>query len=158
MGSFELSIKATGAEAWCLLSQLGPRKRRLRDLRIAFVKAVIDKLTVIKGDLTTMILTDTQEVDLSIQPEDKKGKPAQVDGTPAWVSSDPTIVEVIPAADGLSAVAKAGANLGHAQISVSADADLGAGVITITGVMEFDIVAGQAVSLGVVAGAPREQV
>ena len=155
MGEMKLTIKATGEDAWLLLDRLRPRERCPR---IVFTKAVIDRLTVIKGDLTTMILTDTQEVDLSIQPVDKKGKPAQVDGTPQWVSSDPAVVEVVPAADGLSCVAKAKDNLGHAQISVSADADLGEGVRTITGVLDIDVVAGEAVSLAVITGTPREQV
>ena len=125
---------------------------------MVFVKAVIDRLTVIKGDLTTMIITDSQEVDLSIQPVDAKGKPAQVEGAPAWVSSDPLVVAIVPSADGLSCVAKAGDNLGHAQVSVSADADLGTGVRTIAGTLDVDVVAGEAVSLSVVAGTPREQV
>ena len=43
------------------------------------------------------------------------------------------------------------------QISVSADADLGDGVRTLTGFLDLEIVSGEAVSLGVIAGAPREQ-
>ena len=153
MPALILRIEAYGDDAWALLGLLHP----LQCLqRIAFIKAVVDKQITIKGDLKTMILTDTQEVDLAIQPLDKKGKPAQVDGVPAWVSSDTTIITVTPAADGLSAVATAG-NIGHAQVTVSADADLGPGVTTITGVLEIDVAGGQAVSLGITAGTPREQ-
>ena len=103
-----------------------------------------------------LILTNSQEVDLAIQPLDKRGKPAQVDGTPAWSSSDAAKATVAPAADGLSCVAKALDN-GTVQISVSADADLGDGVRTLTGTLDLEIVSGEAVTLSVIAGAPREQ-
>jgi len=115
-------------------------------------------LTTIKGDLESMLLTDTQEVDLSIAPKDAKGNPAAVEGAPVWASSDPTILTVEAAADGLSAVAKAVGPLGTAQVSVTADADLGEGVKSISGTMDFEVQAGEAVSLGISAGTPREQV
>ena len=43
------------------------------------------------------------------------------------------------------------------QISVSADADLGDGVRTLTGTLDLEIVSGEAVTLSVIAGTPREQ-
>ena len=103
-----------------------------------------------------MVLTDSQKVALSIQPVDKKGKPALVEGVPVWMSSDVAIVDVQPLPDGLSAFAVA-QDLGHAQISVMADADLGEGTTLITGVLEIDVVAGQAVGLTINAGEPEEQ-
>jgi hypothetical protein len=155
-----LSLFATGRAAHRLLRcshrHCPPRPRPLQHGRIVFHKAVIDNQTTIMGDIESMLLTDTQEVDLAIKPIDKKGQAAQVDGVPVWVSSDPSVIEITPAADGLSCLAKAG-NIGSAQVSVSADADLGEGVVTITGVLDFNVVAGQAVSLSVIAGVPREQ-
>ena len=133
------------------------RKKHYNKFRIVFYSAVINKLTKITGDIKTMILVDTQEVDLAIKPVDKKGNAAQVEGVPVWVSSDPTVIEIIPSTDGLSAVAKAGI-LGQAQVSVTVDADLGEGVRNISGVLDFDVVAGEAVSLSVITSAPREQV
>ena len=65
-------------------------------------------------------------------------RPAPVDGIPVWGSSDDTVLGVVPAADGMTAVVNTVAP-GTARISVSADADTGAGVVTITGVSE-DIV------------------
>ena len=65
---------------------------------------------------------------------DPPGNPATVDGVPSWASSDPSIVSVTPAPDGLSAVAESTGNLGNVQISVAADADLGSGVREITAV------------------------
>ena len=65
-------------------------------------------------------------------------RPAKVDGVPVWASSDETVLLVTPAVDGMSAVVDTVAP-GTARITVTADADLGAGVKTLTGVSE-DIV------------------
>lgn len=66
------------------------------------------------------------------------GTPATVDGVPVYATSDATVIGVTPAADGMSGVVNTVAN-GTARMTVTADADLGAGVQTITGVSE-DIV------------------
>lgn len=106
--------------------------------------------------VTQMDLRDDQQVDLSIQPVDKKGKPAQLDGIPVWASSDETVITVTPSADGLSAVA-VGVAPGQARVVVTADADLGAGVTDITGTLEFNVVAGSAATINITAGAPTDQ-
>lgn len=70
---------------------------------------------------------------------DSHGQPAAVDGVPVWASSDETVLTVTAAADGMSAVVDtvAPSTIGSpARISVSADADLGAGVVSLTGVSE----------------------
>lgn len=69
---------------------------------------------------------------------DSTGAVAVVQGAPVWASSDETIVSVTASADGMTATIPCVAP-GTARVSVSADADLGAGVVTITGVTE-DIV------------------
>lgn len=102
----------------------------------------------------SLILTDEQQCPLSIQPVTAAGHPAPVDGVPTWASSDPTVADLVVAADGLSADVVSG-NLGTAQISVNADADLGTGVTTITGVLDVQVVAAQAVTLAITAGTPE---
>lgn len=124
--------------------------------RIVFIKAVIERNTI-KGDIKMLVLTDTQQVDVAIKPVDKKGNAAQVDGVPVWTSSDLNIATVEAAADGLSAVVKAANGLGDVQISVTADADLGAGVQPLVGTLDITVAAGAAVSLGIVTGTPVEQ-
>lgn len=64
------------------------------------------------------------------------GASAPVDGVPVWASSDETVLTVVAAADGMSAVVNTVAPGGPARISVTADADTGAGVTTLTGVSE----------------------
>ena len=104
-----------------------------------------------------LVLTDIQKVSLSITPTSAAGNPAPVDGAPVWTSSDESVLTVTASADGLSAEAVTTGKLGVAQVSVSADADLGEGVTTITGVLDVEVKASEAVSLAVSAGTPTNQ-
>ena len=149
--TLELEIKATGEDAWFFLPGVDPGRGRIK-----FTKATFSDGTAVRADIMALIMTNSQEVDLAIQPLDKRGKPAQVDGVPVWSSSDPAKVEVAASDDGLSCVAKA-LNNGTVQISVSADADLGDGIRALTGTLDLEIVSGEAVTLGIIAGTPREQ-
>jgi len=102
-----------------------------------------------------MIITDMQKVNLTVSFQDGAGNPARVDGTPTWVSSDTSIVTVNVAPDGLSAEAISVGPLGTSQVSATADADLGQGVTNITGVMDIEVQASDAVVALVAAGAPE---
>lgn len=62
-------------------------------------------------------------------------QPAQVDGVPVHASSDQTVLRLEVAADGMSGVAVLVAP-GVGRVSVSIDADLGAGTEAVTGVSE----------------------
>jgi hypothetical protein len=105
----------------------------------------------------SLTMTDTQKVSLTISPLDARGNPARVDGIPTWAASDPALLLVLPEPSGLGAVAIAIGGLGNAQVTVTADVDLGAGVREITGILDITIVGGEAVELGIVAGTPTEQ-
>lgn len=103
-------------------------------------------------DIKMLVLPIDHKVPASITPVDAKGNPAQVEGAPVWTSSAQSIVMVTPAADGLSADITPTGTLGTAQVNVTADADLGAGVTSITGILDVQTVAGQAVSLKINTG------
>jgi hypothetical protein len=104
-----------------------------------------------------MILTDTQQVRCTIEPLNAKGNPAPVEGVPQWASSDASVAEVIPEADGLSALVVA-RGLGISQISVVADADLDVGEVReITGTLDIEVKASEAVTMGITTGTPEEQ-
>jgi hypothetical protein len=105
----------------------------------------------------SLVLTDIQEVTLSVAPVSAAGNPAPVEGPPVWSVSDPTVGAVTVAADGLSAKFVTTGKLGLCQVNVSADADLGPGVKTITGVLEVEVVASEAANLGVTAGTPADK-
>lgn len=104
-----------------------------------------------------MTMTNSQKVHVTIQPVDKQGNPAVVDGVPVWASSDSTIITVTPNATGMEADVVAVGLLGDAKVSVSADADLGAGVTTIFGSLDVTITQGQAVGIKITVGTPVEQ-
>lgn len=104
----------------------------------------------------SLILKDDQRVGLTAAFTTKAGNPARVDGVPVWRSSDESIVTVTPSEDGLSAVAVAVGPLGTAQVSVEADADLDAEETRlITGVLDIEVRASEAVVAIVAAGAPE---
>ena len=95
-------------------------------------------------------LTDEQKIPVTLAPVTAAGNPAQVDGVPLWtvVEGDATL-EVAP--DGMSCYLISG-TVGNSQITVSADADLGSGVNTITDTIDLAVVSAQASSLGLVVG------
>lgn len=106
---------------------------------------------------TTMEMTTHQQVHLSIQPVDKRGNPAKVDGVPVWLTSNSEIVSLAVAADGMSADASAVGPLGRSIVSVTADADLGQGTVELVGAIDIDITPSGAVSLTITAGVPADQ-
>jgi hypothetical protein len=106
-----------------------------------------------------LTMTATQQSDLTFEVEDSKGNPAQVEGTPAWASADETRVIVEAAADGMTAVIKAVGPMttSPVQVSVTADADLGAGVKPLVGLLDVTVLAGEASVISITAGSPTEQ-
>ncbi len=102
-------------------------------------------------------MTNSQQLTATIQPVDAKGQPALVDGVPVWASSDETIITVAASDDGMSAVVAAVGPLGDAKVSVTADADLGAGVSAIFGTLDVSITQGQAVGFKITTSDPVEQ-
>lgn len=100
------------------------------------------------------ILTDIQSVGLAISVTDARGNPAALDGAPVWESSDPSILEVVAAADGLSCNVVAVGPLGTAQVKVTGDAKLGPDVTPILGVLDIEVVASEAVNIAIVPGTP----
>lgn len=89
---------------------------------------------------------------ISVVINDKKGNPASVDGTPEWSSSDDALVSLTPSEDGMSATVVSLGGTGTVQISVSADADLGEGVRTMTGSALIDVMAGEAFAFALMLG------
>ncbi len=102
-------------------------------------------------------ITTTQQFTVTLNPTDRKGKPAPIEpGSVVWASSNPSVADVVPGADGMSALVVAQA-VGDYSISAAADADLGAGVTTIVGQDTGSVSLGQATSVGLTAGPVEEQ-
>ena len=101
-------------------------------------------------------ITNEQKVHVKLNPKTSHGNPAALDGAATFtvVSGDCTVE---PDADGLGATITSGTLVADSQISVSADADLGAGVDTITDTIIVTVTAPEASSFGIVADAPTDK-
>jgi hypothetical protein len=78
---------------------------------------------------------------------DSYGNPARVDGDVAWASSDDTIAVVFTdSTNSLNAIVQAQTKTGQAQVTATADADLGEGVRSLVTLMDVTVVAGEAVA------------
>lgn len=100
-------------------------------------------------------ITNEQQVNVTLHPvtSGQPPRPAPVDGAPTWaVQTGDSTVNV--AADGLSADLISSDTPGDTVILVSADADLGPGVETITDLITLHVQGAHAANLGLVAGDP----
>lgn len=87
------------------------------------------------------------QVHVQVSYVDAAGNPATIDGDVSWSSSDETIATVMAdAGDSTKAIVRAVGKLGQAQITATADADLGEGVRALITPMDVEIVAGEAVA------------
>lgn len=92
------------------------------------------------------ILKIGEQVGASVVFKDADGKVAPVDGKPVWAFDNPSMADLSVSEDGMSAnlLAK---DLGQGKLQVSADADLGEGVVTIIGEADIQVAAKQAVTV-----------
>jgi hypothetical protein len=109
-------------------------------------------------DIKMLILPADQKCLASIEPVDANGNPARIDGVPTWTSSNTAIATVTANPDDGSGTFGAwitpATQIGTCQINVTADADLGTGVTTITGVLDLQVVGGQAVGFTISTAPP----
>jgi hypothetical protein len=112
---------------------------------------------VFEGENMNVTLTAVQKVEAAISVLDAKGNPAVVDGAPVWAVSNPAGLVLTPATDGLSCSIAAAGPVGTYQVTVNADADLGEGIKPLVGILDVEVIAGEAVAIGFALGAPSEQ-
>jgi len=128
-----------------------PRKHRpFPSLVFAFGLPTLKESPYMPVEVT---LTNEQKVSVTLSPKTATGKPAQLDGVPTYTvqSGDSTVV---PAANGLSAELISSDTPGDTQVLVEADADLGAGVVTISDIITVHVQGAQAENLGLTVGTP----
>ena len=120
----------------------------------ATAPAVIAKLTI---TFENFVITATggvmytlpadKQVKMQIAYVDAAGNPAAVDGLVVWQSSDTTIVvATVDVSDSTIVAVTPGGAIGQAQITATADVDLGAGVTPLITTADITVVAGQAVA------------
>jgi hypothetical protein len=101
-------------------------------------------------------ITNEQQVDVTVSPRTDSGKPAKLDGSPAW-----TVIsgnsQVVVSEDGLSATLVSSDEPGDTIVSVKADADLGEGVEEIADTITLSVIGATAKNLGLTAGTPTQK-
>ena len=113
-----------------------------------------------KGNTMAYTLPDDHKVQVQVAYVDSEGHPAAVQEPVSWTSSDETIAVVTADATDskIATIEPVGPNIGNVQITVSADADLGAGVTTLSTLLDVTVVAGQAVSGTIAPVGPAQPV
>lgn len=96
-------------------------------------------------------ITNEQKIPVTINPLSPSGKPAKLDGVPTWTrqTGDSTAV---PSGTGLSCDLISSDTPGDSTFLVEADADLGAGVVSISDVITLTVVGVMAANLGLLPG------
>jgi hypothetical protein len=106
--------------------------------------------------MATLQLTDIQHDSLILSGTDAAGNPAPLPaGSVTWGVSDPTILAITPAADGISADVAAQGPLGTAQVTVSVALD--ATSTPKTGSLDVTVVASAVATIQIVAGTPQNK-
>jgi hypothetical protein len=100
-----------------------------------------------EGDRVMYTLPVDKLVVMQVAYVDAQGNPAVVDGMVSWASSDDDVitVKVDPEDSTICTVTPAG-KAGQAQVTATADADLGAGVRSLVTLCDIEVVAGEAVA------------
>lgn len=105
-------------------------------------------------------IRDNEMVAAMAKPKDSKGNPAEVQN-PTWLSADTSKVTVdVDPGNPLAATVKAVGPLTDGtpvRVTLDADADMGDGVVPIQGVLDVNVIAGQAVTVDLEVGAPTPQ-
>ena len=102
--------------------------------------------------MAEIAITSEEKVKVTLNPTTSTGKPSSLDGAATFevVSGDATVENI----DELSAWIISGA-AGVSVVSVSADADLGEGVVTITDSITVTVSDPMAANLGLIVDAPQ---
>lgn len=101
------------------------------------------------------ILKDSQQADVSVTVLSRAGNPASVEN-PRWESDNSDIV-AIANDEGTSATIVAAGAVGRATVTFLADGDLGEGVKELRGVLDVEVVGGDAAVVNIVASEPVEK-
>ncbi len=115
------------------------------------------KLKKIRNLILMFDLAATKQTTLSVKFVDRKGNPAKVDGVPEWLTDNSELLSLTPSSDGMSCECVAVGPLGTANITLTADADLGAGIVALVGTEQVNITAGDATAVTIDHSEPSEQ-
>lgn len=106
----------------------------------------------------SVTLSEVQFVEGQVTPTNRLGGPAKVEsGSVEFSSSDPSIATVEESVDDETKFRVVAHSPGVCQIDISADADLGEGVETISGFVGVEVLPEKATGFGVTFGTPQDQ-
>lgn len=97
-------------------------------------------------------ITNEEKIRLSITPMTPGGQPAPIDGVAQWNVQGDCTLEAI---DATSAWVLSGSVIGDSVVTVTADADMGAGTVSIMDTATVHVESPMASQLGLAAGAPE---
>ena len=103
-----------------------------------------------------MRLNTLQQVLVTINPVNRIGQPAPIDGQVVWESSDPS-VEITNTSDDGKTITLTARNPGASQITATFDADLGEGVRNILASGAVEVTLAEAVTGELAFGDPTDQ-
>lgn len=116
------------------------------------------RVSDLRGRVILMFsLGSSQQVRVTAEFRDRRGNPAAVDGVPEWMTDNSEVLNLVPVADGRSCLIKAVGPLGTARVTLTADADTGAGTTPVVGTLEVTVTAGSATVITLQPGEPEEQ-
>lgn len=105
-----------------------------------------------------VVLSDTQFIEGQVSTVNKKGKPAPIEaGSIEYSSSNESVATVTEDPNDETKFAIKAVGAGTTQINYSADADLGSGVVPISGFTDVEVTPAQATGFNVTFGEPKEQ-
>jgi hypothetical protein len=124
----------------------------------AIVTARYDSFIVkSKGNQVAYTLPVDHYIEVQVSYVDAHGNPALIDGLVSWASSDSTMANVaVDATDSTLCTITPVGPAGSAQVTATADVDLGAGVKPLITTLDVTLVAGSAVAGQInVVGSPQ---
>jgi hypothetical protein len=126
-------------------------QRRAKNFTFRWRLAQPGNQTFVEGHMAR--ITNEQQVSVEVRPLTQAGRPARIDGSVEWASSDTSVATVTSTGPLSALVVSVGP--GVTQISAVFDADLGEGVrpVEMTGALE--VVEAEAVTAEIVFGTPQ---
>lgn len=119
-----------------------PRPRCVTQVLTVTLNGVV---LTFKGDFAMILPIDKKLVGCTVSYVDAAGNAAVVDGVPVWATDRPDLLTLVATADGMGCDITPVGPLGTAQVTVTADADMGEGLRELVTLGSIDCVAGEAI-------------
>lgn len=156
---FLIGLIASVSIAVYFFAQLMLCQEKKEDKSGIYVSFTIpNSFITLKSKFMSVVLSDTQFIEGQVQTVNKKGRPAPIQtGSIEYSSSNEAVATVTEDPNDETKFAIKAVGAGTTQINYSADADLGEGVVPISGFTDVEVTPAQATGFNVTFGEPQEQ-